>query len=279
MTALEPSEISARRRSAVVLALALLRLCGGFILAFPLSSAISSSGIGLRDGGDRALFAGGGYVLLELFRLHGDALAATARGLLPLFALGLALTGAGNVALLVALNVRERLQLGPWLSHAFALLPAQLVVAAGASLAKLALLVIGAMAVASVPESLAKPVVASAAQLAVFAPFVLLCGAVGGFEDLTKASLVRHAAPLADGVERAWSTLRKRPISGSLGWIPYALPFGLVALAAAQLVDLLDVSRAGSWRVAAVFGLHQLVIGVSVACRAAWFARALRLSA
>jgi hypothetical protein len=47
----------------------------------------------------------------------------------------------------------------------------------------------------------------------------------------------------------------------------------------AKLSGLIDVSRPGAWRLVAVFAAHQLVIVTSLAARAGWFARALRLVA
>lgn len=276
MTALEAHEIRAQRRPWLLLSIAGLRLSGGFIVALPLAAIVAESGIGLRGEGDRALFEDGGYLLLELLRLKGSVLGAAARGLLPLLALALAFTCFCNVALLLALNVRGRVAFGAWLSRAAQLLPAQLVVSAGAALTKLALLFIGAVAAAAIPDWQTKPVQTSVAQLAAFLPFVVLCGAVGGVEDLTKASLVRRSAPLMASLSRAARRVRERPLAAGFGWLPYALGFVLVALLASKLVEVIDVARPGSWRIAAVFVVHQLVTITSVACRAAWFARALR---
>jgi hypothetical protein len=279
MTALGPSEISATRRPFVVLAIAAIRLFAGFCLAFPLSSLVASSGIGMRAEGDRALFEGGGYLLLELLRLRGSELLATAHGLLPLLLLGLVLTCACNVALLVALDVRERLTSPDWLARAWARLPAQIAVAAGAALAQLLLVLAGSIAFGAVPERLANPVATTLGQVAVLVLVALLTGAVGGFADITKASLVRHEGPLSAGLARAWRCLRNRPFLACFGWVPYAALFLLAALAVTKLTQTLDVSRAGAWRVACVFVAHQLVILLAVACRVGWFARALRLVA
>jgi hypothetical protein len=272
VTPVDLAELTAFRRPKALLFVALLRLASGFLLAFPLA------GVGLRGEGDRALFEGGGYLLLELLRLHGNALGAAARGALPLLALGLVLGSAANVALLLALNTREHLPAGAWLSRAIGLLPGQLALASGAALLKLAVLLLGATALSAPPEWLARPVDTTLARLAAFVPFALLCAAVGGFEDVAKATLVRHPASLPDGLARAWERVRTRPLAGHFGWVPYATLFVLVGLGAGEIVGALDVSRAGAWRVAAVFAVHQLVIVVGIACRAAWFAQAWRLT-
>jgi hypothetical protein len=49
--------------------------------------------------------------------------------------------------------------------------------------------------------------------------------------------------------------------------------------AAASLTQWLDVSQGGAGRVMGVLLVHQLVVIGSVALRAAWYARALRLMA
>lgn len=279
MTALGPGEIRARRRPFVVLAIAGLRCLAGFCLAWPLASLVSLSGVGLRPEGDRALFEGGGYLLLELLRLEGSALAAAGRGLVPILLLGLVLTAACNAALLVALNLRDRLGLRGWLARAFDRLPSLLVLGAGTALGQLALIVAGVFLVGAMPEPLAKPVVASLGHAAVWLIVAMLAGALGGFSDTVKASLVRHESRLVDGLSRARRCVRHSPIRVTFGWLPYTVALLASGYVAAQLTEWLDVSRAGAWRVAAVLLVHQLVVTVSVACRAAWFARALRLVA
>ncbi len=279
MTALGPGEIRARRRPFVVLAIAGSRILSGFCVAWPLASLISGGGVGLRPEGDRALFEGGGYLLLELLRLQGGPLAAAARGLVPVFVLGLVLTTACNAALLVALNLRDRLAVRGWLARAVERVPALLVLGTATAIGQLALIVAGVFAVDAIPEALAKPVATSVAQAALWLLIALLAGALGGFSDVVKASLVRHESRLLDSLARAFKCLRHSPIRASFGWIPYALAFLVAALVAAELTERLDVSRAGAWRVGAVLIVHQLVITLSVAARAAWFARALRLVA
>jgi hypothetical protein len=274
-----PGEIRARHRPLLVLSLAALRIGAGFCLAWPLSALISGFGVGQRIEGDRALFEGGGYLLAELLRLRGNELEAVARGLLPVLGLGLVLTAAGNAALLVGLNLQGRLRLRQLLSRAGERLPALLVLGAGTALGQLLLLAAGAMAVAAIPESLAKPVATTYGQGALWLVVMLLAGALGGFSDVVKASLVRHESRLAEGLSRASRCVKHSPIRATFGWLPCAFIFALAALVAARLCELCDVARPGAWRIVAVFALHQLVILTAVAARAAWFARSLRLVA
>jgi hypothetical protein len=276
---LAPGEIRARRRPVLLLGVAALRILAGFCLAWPLSSLVASSGVGLRAEGDRALFEGGGYFLAEILRVRGGELEAVARGLLPVFAVGLLLTAAGNAALLVGLSWRGRLRPRELLSRASERLPALIVLGVGTALAQLVLLVAGGMLVAAVPEPIAKPVATTFAQAALWLAVALGLGALGGFSDIVKASLVRHESRLAEALSRALKCLRHLPIRATFGWIPYAGGFLAAVAVAAKLTELGDVSRPGAWRLALVFAFHQAVIIVAVAARAAWFARALRLVA
>lgn len=279
MNALGPGEIRARRRPWLILGVASLRILAGLCLAWPLASLIAASGVGLRVEGDRALFEGGGYLLAELLRLRGGELEAVTRGLLPVLTLGLVLTTAGNAALLVGLNLHGRLKPRELLARASERLPALLVLGAGTGLAQLALFIAGLITAAALPDPLNKPVATTAGQAALWLLVALAAGAVGGFSDVVKASLVRHESRLVDGLARAWQCVRHQPLRATFGWVPFALAFLAAVAAAAKLSDLCDVAQPGAWRVVAAFGVHQLVILTAVAARAAWFARALRLVA
>lgn len=279
MTPLGPGEIRARKRPGVIIALAAARLCVGFCLAFPLASLVAASGIGERIEGDRALFEAGGYLLLELLRTQSVSLSAVIRGILPLFLVGLTLTVACNAALLVALNMRERLNLRTWLASALERVPPLLVLSAAAALAQGAVLLVGGIAADAWPSSATAPVRTSVAQLAAWALAVLVAGALGGFADVVKAALVRHRATLGDALSQALACVVRTPLRTGFGWLPYAALFLLAGAAASQVTAFCDVSRPGAWRVAVVFGVHQLVVVSSVALRAGWYARALRIAA
>jgi hypothetical protein len=279
MTALGPGEIHARKRPFLLLAVALGRLLVGLCLAWPLASLLGESGIAERDNGDRALFEDGAYLLLEVARLHGPAFLATARGLLPLLGAGWLLTGLGNACLLVGLESRDDGGAKSLLARALDVYPRLIVVAIATVLAQGALLLGGAMIVEAVPESMTRPIEATLGQAAVWLVAALAAGAVGGFSDVMKASIVRAATGLTEGLTRARRCLRSRPIFGVFGWAPYAASWCLAVLLAGLLTEALDVSRAGDWRVGAVFLIHQLVVVASVFLRAAWYARALRFVA
>jgi hypothetical protein len=279
MTALGPGEIAASRRPLLLLSVTGLRLLAGLCLAWPLSALVAQTGVGLRAEGDRALFEGGGYLLLEVLRLRGGELAAVARGLLPVLALGLVLTAACNAVLLVGLNLQGRLRLRELLSRASERLPRLVALGGGTALGQFLLFVAGAVAVSAIPEALARPVATTAAEVLLWLFVALAAGALGGFSDLVKASLIRHEAPLLEALAHAFKCLRHRPILGGFGWVPYAAAFVAVAVLVGKLTEIIDVARPGAWRVACVFAIHQLVVLSSVTARAIWYARALRLVA
>lgn len=279
MIALGPGQIAARRRPLLLLSLTGVRILAGFCLAWPLSALVAQTGIGLRADGDRALFEGGGYLLLEVLRLRGGELEAVARGLLPVLVLGLLVTAACNAALLVGLNLQGRLQLRELLSRAAERLPRLVVLGGGTALGQFLLLIVGTIAVSAIPEALDRPVAATTAEVLLWLVVALAAGAMGGFSDVVKASLIRHQASLVEALSLAFKCLRHLPIRASFGWVPYAAAFVAVALLAGKLTEIIDVARPGAWRVGCVFAIHQLVVLSSVVARAAWYARALRLVA
>jgi hypothetical protein len=279
MTPLGPGEIQARKRPLAVLAVAGLRLLLGLCLAYPLASIVADSGVGLGPEGDRVLFEGGAYLLLDVLRLKGADLLAAARGLGLLFALGLVLTAASSGALLLVLNLRGRLRLRDWLPRLFERLPALLALGAGTCVAQGVVLGIAAAVLDSIPAPMARPVATSLLELGVCLLAAALAGAFGGLSDVAKAALVRHQASLGQAVRQAVDCLRRHPARACFGWLPFSLAFAAAVALCAVLTAQLDVSRAGAWRVAGVFALHQLVVVSSIALRAAWLARALRLSA
>jgi hypothetical protein len=268
--------LRARQRPFVIALVALARFACGVCLAAPLASLVSASGVGLRGEGDRALFEGGGYLLLEVVRLHGTALAAVLSGLLPVLGVGLVLTAFGTATLLVALCTEGPLRSFGWLGRAAARWPALCLVSLFTAIAQGLALLLAALAASGLPEPLTKPVQATAWHLAPWLLAALAGGALGGFADVTKAALVRHDSSIRAAFERALRAARAKPWFGFFGWLPYSAPLLLAGSGVALLTEHIDVSRPGAWRLALVFALHQGVILTAVACRAAWLASALR---
>jgi hypothetical protein len=279
MSAVGPGRLRARAHPWLISCVAALRAGAGLCLAWPLASLLASSGVGARSEGDRALFEAGGYLLLEVARVQGPALMATAQGLLPLLGVSLVLTTLCNALLLVGLNQSERLRWSELLRRALERTPQLLAITAGAGLAQVVLVVIGSALVAALPEPLAKPVAATLLQGGAWLVVALSMGAVGGTSDVAKASLVRNDVRLTEALAHAAQITLRRPLLSAWGFVPYSLPFLLGVALAARLTEAVDVSKTGWWRVLAVFVVHQLVIVLAVAMRAAWYARTLRLTA
>ncbi|HVY32525.1 MAG TPA: hypothetical protein VHB79_38570 [Polyangiaceae bacterium] len=279
MSAVGPGQLRARQRPLLILSIAGVRAASALCLAWPLASLVAASGIGARTQGDRALFEPGGYLLLEVVRLQGPALLAAARGLLPLLGMGLLLSALCNAGLLLGLNQSERIRASELTARALRVAPRLLLLGAGASLLQIVLGLIGAALAGTVPEPLAKPLAATLGQVAVWLAIGILVGAVGGLADVARASLIRHEVPLPQALAHASQLAWRRPALSCFGWLPYAFPLALSFALAARIAEACDVSQAGAWRVALVFVVHQLVIVIAVALRAAWYARALRLTA
>lgn len=279
MSAVGPGQLRARQRPLLILSVAGVRAATALCLAWPLASLVAASGIGARSQGDRALFEPGGFLLLEVARLQGPPLLAAAHGLLPLIALGLLLSTLCNASLLLGLNQSERLSASELVARTLRAAPRLLVLGAGATLLQVVLGLVGAALVDSVPEPLAKPVAATLGQAGAWLVIGLLAGAVGGATDIARAALVRHEAGLSEALAHAAQLAWRRPLLSCCGWLPYALPLLVAVALAARITEACDVSQSGGWRVALVFAVHQLVIVVAVAARAAWYARALRLTA
>jgi len=279
MSAVGPGQLRARQRPLLILSIAAVRAASALCLAWPLASLVAASGIGARSQGDRALFEPGGFLLLEVARLQGPALLAAAHGLLPLFGVGLVLSTLCNAGLLLGLNQSERVSASELAARTLRVAPRVLVLSAGAGLLQVVLVLVGAALADAVPEPLAKPLAATLGQVAVWLLVGLVASAVGGLADVARASLIRHEARLPQALAHAAQLAWRRPALSCFGWLPYALPLALSVALAASITEACDVARSGAWRVALVFVVHQLVIVVAVAMRAAWYARALRLTA
>lgn len=279
MSTLAPGDIRARKRPYLILGLALARLLCGLCLAYPLAALVGTSGVGLRAEGDRALFESGGYLLLEVARLQGPALGNAARGLLPLLGLGLVIGVAGGSLLLVALSNTGDKRASSLSGRALSRLPTLLLISVLVGLAQAALLLFASIVAEGVPESMTRPVAATAGQLGIWLVAASIAGALGGLGDVAKAASVRAEAGLALSLDQARRALFRRPILACFGWLPYAALLLVAFGIGAEIAELIDVSRPGGGRVALVFVVHQLVIVASVALRAGWYAKALRFVA
>jgi hypothetical protein len=255
------------------------RLVAGFLVAYPAARAFAVFGAAPFADGDRVLFEPGGLLLVEALRFGARTLASTAQaatlglfalsfvGLLPLAAAITGLTRPGA-------SVARTFELAAGKVPAFALFFGASwllrVIYAGAAL----LLLSGATA-------LSKSVVDErAADLTAFALGTVLASGlvvIDCFHDLCRIAVVRFDETPAAAALSALRAGLARPGRVALrAAVPAAVSVALVAVGAA-LTSLADVSSPGGFRVAAVFGVHQLVVfGVAVT-RANWLSSALEL--
>ena len=85
----------------------------------------------------------------------------------------------------------------------------------------------------------------------------LLLGAVG---ELARASLAHDGGGALPAISRAFELCRSFPLRLFSRWAGLGASGVLLVVLAAELTGLIDVSRAGAWRPASAFGLHQLVV-------------------
>ncbi|HEX7668196.1 MAG TPA: hypothetical protein VF395_01365, partial [Polyangiaceae bacterium] len=116
------------------------------------------------------------------------------------------------------------------------------------------------------------------APLAVGAVGLLLCFALGVVRDLARAATVRHATAALESVRIAARTLSSAPRAVLRAFVTPALVAVALVIGGAAFTSVLDVSRPGAWRVAAVGLEHQLVILAIVVLRLGALARALTLT-
>jgi hypothetical protein len=255
------------------------RLVAGFLVAYPAARAFAAFGAAPFADGDRVLFEPGGVLLVEALRFGARTLASVAGGAtVGLFVLSFV----GLLPLAAALTglTRPGASVGRTLEFAFEKLPA-FALFFGASWLLRAVYAGAALLLLSGATSLSKGVVDErAADLTVGAlGLVLLCGllVIDCLHDLCRAAVVRFDESPTTAALSALRVGLARPVRVlALGAVPAAVSVALVAIGAA-LTSVVDVSRPGAWRVAAVFVLHQLVVfGIALA-RAQWLALALEL--
>jgi hypothetical protein len=261
------------RRSAFQIALAsalVARLVLGWIAAFPMVALSSALGSGALDGGDRALFAPSGLLLLELLRRAAPALPALAESSLLLLLIALTLQTLAT-ALSFAAFAGGFSEPKAAFERARARVPRFLV------LGVLELvLTAAAIAVAWILWSElgpAEPGVRRWAALFGIALTLLLVAAIAVVCDLARAASVAGELRLGAALALSAHTARARAaeLTGS-----YVLAGGAGALfvaLAARAVGWLSVEREGGWRVASAFALHVSVLALLCAIQALWLRR------
>jgi hypothetical protein len=265
--------------AAIVLGNYLLRTFVAAGLALPFVEVVAAAGITRFPGGDRLLFEPSGLYLLELLRLAGPEFVALARGsLLLLLPLTCALLVARAVSL-VALTDGPG-PLGVLLARALPLVPAFLAIAGLTALAQVLTLGgfvwVGAQlegAFTAGSERRADLAFALVALLGVLASLLL-----GALAELARASAAQERSGALRSLSRALELARSHPRRLLSRWASLGMLGLALVLVAARVTEHVDVGRAGAWRVALVFALHQLVVLTLVALHTAWLKTAVSVA-
>lgn len=256
-----------------------LRLLAAWIVASPLARALTSSVAAQHPRGDAILFDAGGLELVESLRLSLPVLASEIKGALLIgTALG-ALSLIPAAVLLAALVEETPSGLPRWLGRAVELFP-RFVLSFGARLfCQGAILAAGAIALVRVHRRLASSwSEQSAAFTAAGLGLLVLAAAaaLGILEDLVRAETVRGEA-LGRALRRGAQLLCARWVTLTASWLLMAACSLLLALVAAPLVGVLDVSRPGAWRLVGVTLVHQGVALGLVIARSLWLSLVVEL--
>jgi hypothetical protein len=108
-------------------------------------------------------------------------------------------------------------------------------------------------------------------------PFLAALAALGVLHDVARVAVVENDSGFGDAAKDALQLARRRGRAVFLGWLVPSLGAVLAVAVAAWLTGVIDVGRAGWWRIAAVAAVHQLAIVTMVAMRVVWLARAVDL--
>jgi hypothetical protein len=264
-----------------VLAVYALRLSAAWIVASPLSRALTAPVATAHPRGDAILFEPGALELVESIRLSAPYLLAELKGslLVGVFLGWLSLVPAAG--LLSALSSRTRTGPAEWARRGVELFPrftlsfASRLIAQGIVVA----LAVGAARLLEPRLAAGKSEVRSDLVLVGIVLTALAVAMVlGVLEDLVRVELVRGAR-FGRALRRASRTLVSNPGRVLAWWVLFALATALLPLAASPLTTLIDVGRAGTGRLIAVTLLHQGVLLGVVTLRALWLSLILELSA
>lgn len=273
-----PGFTATARRRRLLQALAAVyafRLGAAWLIALPVRNAVHASGILSFPAGERLLFEPGGLYLLEVLASQRALLAAS---LGPTLALGLlsAIASLGpDYLLLCALRPPERARA----TSAAAALPQLALIALGLlplralSLGLAFALALGARAsLSSIPDAR----IADAGFVGVLALGAVVQIAASAFADLASAAVVDHGRRVGDATLLGLGLMRRRGSRLMLRYAGALLGSAAGYIAAALLVDALDVSLPQAWRGTLAVLTHQAACLASVAWDAWWLAGALR---
>jgi len=260
----------------LVLANYLLRALLAAGLFSPFVHVVEAAGVGQFPAGDRILFQPSGLYLLELLRLAGSELAALAHGSLWLL-LATALASIVARALTYSTLAQRPFELGEVIARALRLVPGYLLIVGLVFLAQV--LTLGlfywlgselSRPLGARSERIADLVLVGVALLGLFAALLL-----GAIAELARASLAHAGGGALSAMGRALELCQRFPVRLLSRWAGLGASGVVLVLLGAELSGLIDVSRAGGWRTAGVFTLHQLVALALTALHTAWLAIAL----
>jgi hypothetical protein len=242
----------------------------GWVVAFPLISAVAALGAGSLEGGDRALFEPSGLFLTELVVSGNHALSAAAETSLVLLPIACALLAFPTALLFAAFGHPAR-GVHRTAARARDRVPHFLAFDAieAAVWAVLATLGWGAIPVIQGFDTAARHV-----SFALFAGAALLVLAVSAIGlDVARRRTIASGTGLRSSLEYAIETFRTRGFELAASYVLATGVAALMAVLCARAIEFCAVEREGAWRVALVFLIHQTAILTLVLIRAAWIAR------
>lgn len=278
MMAIGARRVGSRKLLVAVAVAYAYRLAAAWLLALPLLHVVRASNIPQFPEGDRLLFEGGGWYLLEVVQQHHRVLLAS---LASTFWLLLALAFAALIPKWLLLRALCR-GAEASASSAAQSLPRLALLGALSWLTRL-LLLVAALALAATLRSYFSSArderVADLVFVAALAVGSLPQLALSVWHDLARIAVVRRGLGAANALGAALGPLRRRALRllGRYGALEL-LALALVACGAV-VVDALDVARSGAWRSLAAISAHQLVVLGGILIEACWLYCAARADA
>jgi len=268
-----------RRRLIAVAADLGARILAGFLLGLPLFSAVSASGIGQFEAGDRLLFQAGGLYLTEVAGLLFGAVVPLVNGaLVTALALAVVLL-LPHGALLAALADREQQPFSTLLGRGARSFPALLALSGLTLIAQVVVFVFFVGVAGASRRGLAEsaPPVPDATALALLALGTLLVLGLGFVRDLCRAAAVVEDSDGRSALRSGLLALKSRPGAAVRGYLAPAVAGLALFGVAAAVTGWLDVAQSGGFRLPLVALLHLAVLAGLALCRARWLATAVAL--
>jgi len=257
-------------RATAVLCASAARSLLGWGIAFPIVAALGALGAGALPGGDRALFAPSGLLLVGALRLGQVPLLAAAETALLAWLCG-ALILALPTALVFAACAAPAPEPGAPFRRALALTPRFVALGAldyGLCALSFGLGLLAWPAVTSTSGDAHDVLAASVVGVA-----LVISAAITVFVDLARLASLAPGTTLREAVDAAGAELRRRGFGLFCAYLTASGAGALAVALAARGTELCRVEAPGAWRVALVWLLHQSVLVVLTIIQAAWVRR------